>query len=151
MTDFIFYLLFLIIFFCFATLTKSTILPFNLQPFNLLIMTEIQIQAACYLWFHNEFPSDRGLLCYNLGNSKNAIDGNKNKALGLQAGRSDLVYYFAGRANMIEIKDATGRQSEKQKEWQRLVEANGFKYHICRSLEEFKAIIEHIRTETPQI
>ena len=114
-------------------------------------MTEIQIQAACYLWFHNEFPADRGLLCYNLGNSKNAIDGNKNKTLGLQAGRSDLVYYFAGKANMIEIKDATGRQSEKQKEWQWLVEANGFKYYICRSLEEFKVIIEHIRTELLQI
>lgn len=111
-------------------------------------MTEIQIQAACYLWFHNEFPADRGLLCYNLGNSKNAIDGNKNKALGLQAGRSDLVYYYNSKANMIEMKDSTGKQSEKQKEWQSKIEAAGFKYHIVRSLEEFKLLIEHIRIET---
>ena len=115
MTEIYFFLFLIFIFLPITTLTKNTILPFNLQPFNLLIMTEIQIQTACYLWFHNNFPSDRGLLCYNLGNSKNKIDGNKNKALGLQAGRSDLVYYYAGKANMIEIKDATGKQSEKQK------------------------------------
>jgi len=111
-------------------------------------MTEIQIQKACYIWFHNTFPADRGLLCYNLGNSKNAIDGNKNKALGLQAGRSDLVYYFAGKANMIEIKDLAGRQSEKQKEWQKLIELNGFSYDIVRSLEEFQLLIARIQKET---
>lgn len=114
-------------------------------------MTEIQIQKACYLWFHNTFPSDRGLLCYNLGNSKNSIDGNKNKALGLQPGRSDLVYYCKGKANMIEIKDADGKQSEKQKEWQGLIELNGFNYHIVRSLEDFQLLITRIQTETPQI
>lgn len=111
-------------------------------------MTEIQIQKQCYIWFHNTFPADRGLLCYNLGNSKNAIDGNKNKALGLQAGRSDLVYYCKGKANMIEIKDESGRQSEKQKEWENLIKLNGFTYSIVRSLEEFQTLIHHIRTET---
>ena len=104
-------------------------------------MEEDRIHSECYVWFHNQFPELRGLLCYNLNNSKNRIDGNRNKAKGLQKGRSDMVLYYSGRAYMIEIKTLTGSQSTEQRQWQKLVESHGFSYSICRGIEEFRELI----------
>ncbi len=103
--------------------------------------TEGRIQADCALWAWNDKPETRGLICYNLGNSKNKIDGARNKAMGLVKGRADMVFYWKGTATMIEFKDKDGVQSKEQIEWQSKVEAHGFKYFICRSLDEFKKII----------
>ena len=106
--------------------------------------TEGKIQTECYTWFHNTYPKYRGLLCYNLNNSKNKVDGARNKALGLQPGRSDLVFYWGGVASMIEMKTETGTQSPAQKEWQKLIEENGFDYYIRKDLEEFQILIKNI-------
>lgn len=106
--------------------------------------TEGRIHQECYVWFHNTFPELRGLLCYNLGNSKNRIDGALNKSKGLQAGRSDFSFYWDGRAHFIEMKDDEGGQSSDQKKWQGVVERNGFTYQVCRRIEEFKSIINNI-------
>ena len=107
---------------------------------------EERIQSQCYVWFHNTYTELRGLLCYNLNNSKNAIDGAKNKALGLQKGRSDLVFYYSGKAFMIEMKVEKGVQSVGQKEWQKKIEGQGFNYYIVRSLEDFKVLILKLLT-----
>ena len=103
--------------------------------------SEDKIQSDCYVWFHNTYPNLRGLLCYNLNNSKNRIDGARNKAKGLIAGRSDMVLYYNSNAFMIEFKTSDGSQSAGQKEWEALVKSQGFQYHIVRSLEEFKSLI----------
>lgn len=103
-----------------------------------MIETESRIHQNCYVDFHNTFPTLRGLLCYNLNNSKNKIDGARNKSLGLQAGRSDMVLYLNGQAIMIEFKNKEGQQSKLQKQWQELLESNGFTYFIIRSLDEFQ-------------
>lgn len=105
------------------------------------MQSEDKIQTDCYVWFHNNYPELRGLLCYNLNNSRNVIEGTKNKAMGLQRGRSDLVLYWQGRAYHIEMKTPIGEQSKEQIEWQRKVEEQGFEYHIGRSLSEFQKII----------
>jgi len=102
---------------------------------------EDRLQAEAYKWFHNTYPQLRGLLCYNHNNSRNKIEGAKNKAMGLQKGRSDMVLYLKGRAFMIEWKTEKGKQHGKQKEWQELIEANGFSYYIVRSVNEFKHLI----------
>ena len=103
--------------------------------------TEDEFHTDCYLWFHNEFPGLRGLLCYNLNNSKNKIAGTRNRSKGLQAGRSDLVFYYHGRALHIELKLPGRRQSPDQRKWQRIIEAQGFRYVICRTMQEFKDVI----------
>lgn len=106
------------------------------------MQSEIKLQSECFILHWNNYPSERGLLCYNLNNSANKIQGNQNKALGLIKGRSDMVYYKTGKAIMLEFKTETGKQSKEQKEWQLLVESQGFEYHIIRSLEDFKKIIQ---------
>ena len=107
-------------------------------------MTEERLQQDIYLHFHNSYPDLRGLLCYNLNNSKNKIDGSRNRSLGLQPGRSDLVFYYSGMAHHIEIKLPEGRQSDAQKRWQQLIEKHGFKYYVIRSLDEFKELLKCI-------
>ena len=118
------------------------------------IEAEDRIQTHCYTWFHNSSPLLRGLLCYNHNNPKNAIDGAKQRGLGLQKGRSDLVFYYGGTAIMIEMKTPeipavgnqkripAGKQSEDQKKWQKQVESQGLDYVLCYSLEQFQQIIK---------
>jgi hypothetical protein len=102
-------------------------------------MTQLEerLQEDCYLWFHNTHPSYRGLLCYNLNNSANRIQGAKNKGMGLQSGRSDMVFYFNSRAYMIEMKTEDGSQSPDQIKWEKLIKAQGFNYIVVRSKQEF--------------
>lgn len=103
--------------------------------------TEIQLHSECFLWHWNTYVNERGLLCYNLNNSANKIQGNQNKALGLIKGRSDMVYYKNGKAIMIEFKTENGIQSNEQKQWQKMITENNFEYHIIRTLDQFKKII----------
>tara|TARA_R110002051_G_scaffold308116_1_gene379543 strand:- start:28212 stop:28547 length:336 start_codon:yes stop_codon:yes gene_type:complete len=106
--------------------------------------SENKLQSECIQWCWNERPNTRGLVCYNLNNSKNKIDGMMNKALGLIKGRADITFYWSGNAYFIEMKTEMGKQREEQIKWQQVVEGNGFKYYVCRSLEEFKEIIDSI-------
>lgn len=108
------------------------------------MITESKLQADCYIWFHNTFPKLRGLLCYNLNNSKNKIDGNRNKAMGLQKGRADMTFYFNGRAYFFEFKVDTGKQSPEQVEWERKVTEHGFSYSIIRSFSEFQERLHEV-------
>lgn len=103
--------------------------------------SEERIQNQCYTWFHNTFPELRGLLNYNHNNPKNRIDGARQRSLGLQKGRSDMVFYYMDRAVMIEFKTLTGKQQEVQKVWEDRVRSQGFQYHVIRDLETFKALI----------
>lgn len=107
-------------------------------------LSEERLQQECYMWFHNTYPQYRGLLNYNLNNSKNAIDGMKNKAMGLQAGRADMELLFNGSVYFLELKTKTGRQQPVQKKWQELVEARGFQYHIVRDVQMFSEVIKKI-------
>jgi hypothetical protein len=79
-----------------------------------------------------------------LNNSKNKIDGNLNKAMGLQKGRSDMTFYYHGKAYMLEFKTPYGNQSPEQLTWMSKVEQEGFNYYLIRSLEEFQTIINNI-------
>jgi len=103
--------------------------------------SEEKLQKNCVKWFNAQYPKMRGLLNYNLNNSKHKIDGAKNKALGLIAGRSDMVLYRGGVATMIEFKIRDGTQSELQKEWQKIIEKENFEYYIIRDLDSFINLI----------
>ena len=107
-------------------------------------MTESKLQATCYLHWHNTYPDLRGLLCYNLNNSRNIIDGNRNKAMGLQAGRSDMVLYYQGQTVHIEFKLPGESQSKAQRDWQDLVQSHGFRYEVVRSVGEFRKLVEGV-------
>ena len=103
--------------------------------------SEDKLHQDCYVWFHNTYPQHRGLLCYNLNNSRNRVDGARNKAKGLVAGRSDMVFYYQSKSYMIEFKTQDGTQRFGQREWELLICNQGFEYHIIRSITEFQTLI----------
>ena len=109
------------------------------------VSNEGRIQAECFSWFWNSFPQYRRLLFHvpneNDRSDSNAIQGAIRKSLGVVPGVSDLILLIprgGHGAFLIEMKDDKGTQKPAQKEWQSLVEAQGYKYIICRSLAQFK-------------
>ena len=111
-------------------------------------MNEDKFQSECYQWFHESFPEYRGLLCYNLNNSRNKVRAMMDKGMGLQKGRSDMVFYFNGIATMFELKVKGGSQSPDQKKWEKSITESGFKYHLIWTLEDFKEKIMEIILNT---
>lgn len=62
--------------------------------------------------------------------------------MGTQPGFPDLILLVASQdyhALLIELKTRTGRQQDSQKDYQKRVEAQGYKYVVVRSLEQFMA------------
>jgi len=63
--------------------------------------------------------------------------------LGSYPGLSDLVAVRGGRVVHIEVKTPKGVQSEKQKKFQRKLEAAGGEYILARGIED----VEHLAGE----
>lgn len=60
---------------------------------------------------------------------------------GAKPGDPDLVLCVNGRFIGVEVKSATGRQSEVQKVRQKEIEANGGLYFVVRSLEDIERVL----------
>lgn len=61
-------------------------------------------------------------------------------------GESDLTLFAqGGKTYFIEIKTASGRQSKKQKNYERRVRELGFEYIIMRSLDDARKFIEVVK------
>ena len=103
-----------------------------------------QLQAQCYQWFHNTYPEHRGLLHANNNNSRNAVEGNQKKALGVVKGVLDLEYFAKGKLYFFDIKVGKDTLSPSQKDFITKVEAQGAKCYEIRSLEQFQTIIREI-------
>ncbi len=105
-------------------------------------MTEDKLQTTCFQWFWNNYPEKRGQLFHVNQKAKNAIEGNRMKAMGVVSGVSDLVYLQPeGIVTFIEMKTETGYQRPDQKKFEALVTRLGFTYIICRTFEDFKQIV----------
>ncbi len=108
---------------------------------------ESRLQQACVKWFRLQYPQHARLLfAVPNGGARSHLTGAVLKAEGVVAGVADLIL-FAPRGGFhalcIEMKTETGRQSAVQREWQRAVEAQGYKYALCRSFDEFYELIEN--------
>lgn len=109
---------------------------------------EGRIQAECFSWFWNEFPQYRKTLFHvpneNDRADSNIIQGAIRKSLGVVSGVADLILMIKRGgygALCIEMKDERGKQKPAQIEWQAIIERQGYKYEVCRSLDQFKQII----------
>lgn len=107
-----------------------------------MTLTEDQIQSRCYIWFHNTYPQYRGLLFHvPNGGSRNMMEANKFKSMGVVAGVADIFFLWKTCCFIFEFKTLIGTQSDAQKKWQQAVEAEGFRYIIIRDEETFKSNI----------
>lgn len=111
---------------------------------------ESRIQIACVGWFRMQYPTLAKLLfAVPNGGARRPLEGKIMKMEGTTAGVADLLLLYPSRgyhALCIEMKTATGRQQPTQREWQGAVEKHGYKYVICRSINDFvETVNEYIR------
>lgn len=79
-------------------------------------------------------------------NKATSLSIDKMKAMGMVNGVSDTIVVLPNKTMFCEFKVQDGRQSDKQKEFQQIVTDLGHEYHVVRSLEQFKKIInENLR------
>ena len=106
---------------------------------------EDNLQKTCVQWFSLQCPKYAKLLHHSPnGGKRNAIEAAKFKAMGVRAGFPDLFLYIARHGFhglAIELKTAKGRQSEQQKYYQYMLEEQGYRYKVVRSLDEFRNVI----------
>lgn len=106
---------------------------------------EHKMQCACVKWFRLEYPKLKDIL-FAIPNAarRSARNGAYMKDEGMLAGVADLILLKSNRfygALCIEMKRPEGHQRPSQKAWQKAAEANGAKYVVCKSLEEFMKVV----------
>ncbi len=118
---------------------------------------EHRLQAACVQWFALAHPALRhNLFAVPNGGRRDATTGARLKAEGVLAGVADLIllrHKDIYGALLLELKTATGRQSKAQRDWQRAIERDGYKYVIVRCIDDFIREVEQYlspATTTPQ-
>jgi hypothetical protein len=107
-------------------------------------MSEAQIQQECIVWFRNKYCRKDNGTRYAMFSVPNEA-GYKNKqfvSTGMLPGVSDTIVVLNGKVLFIEFKTATGKQSERQKDFEETVKALGHPYFICRNFKDFVFIIE---------
>lgn len=112
---------------------------------------EHKLQCACVQWFNLQHRDLRGLLfAVPNGGARSKATAGKLKAEGVVPGVADLILlvprlygghdekgWYSTHGLCIEMKTANGRQSPEQKAWQAIVEAQGYRYAVCRSFDDF--------------
>lgn len=107
---------------------------------------EDDLQMQCVRWFQLQFPQLSRLLHHSPnGGKRNAREGARFKQMGTQAGFPDLILLVAANgyhALMLELKTRTGRQQDSQKDYQKRVEEQGYRYVVIRSFDQFRETIK---------
>ena len=119
---------------------------------------ESRLQESCVTWFRLQYPK-LALLLFAVPNG-----GKRTHRTIVRAGRV-ITYSPAGVADLILLTPSNGyaslciemkttekgsEQRESQKVWQQAAEGAGNKYVVCRTLEEFMAVVkEYLTTEKP--
>jgi len=104
--------------------------------------SEFDIQKVCVQWFHIARPK-WFIFCVPNEGKRSPYTAGKLKAQGLKSGVADLVIMCpCGKVCFIEMKTPTGVQSPMQKAFEKTCAALGFEYHIAKSFDEFKKIVD---------
>ena len=108
-------------------------------------MTESQIQKGFVRWFRGRYAEIEPLFfAVSNGGIRNAWTAKIMKDEGVRAGVSDLIllipkHGYAGL--LIETKKPDGKQSESQKEFERLATKFKYLYVIVRNQEDFEKLM----------
>lgn len=111
------------------------------------------LQTLCVNWYKSHTPQAQWPLLIHVPNERkcSAQRGALLRGMGVTAGVADLIYFRANANHhglCIEMKTPKGRQRESQQAWQQAVEAQGYLYAICRSLDDFaKIMIKYTKNE----
>lgn len=106
---------------------------------------EHQIQSACVKWYRLKYPKMRhNLFAVPNGGRRDGLTGAKLKEEGVLSGVADLILLKSNRfygALLIEMKTKKGTQKDSQIEWERKITQDGYKYVVCRSVDDFMKVV----------
>lgn len=108
------------------------------------------LQAQIVKWFRNEYQMhDKGLIFSTPnGGSRNVVEAKKLKTTGTMAGVADLTVLLPNaRIIFVELKTNIGKQSDVQLKFENKVKNLNFEYHLIRTIEEFKKLINDRSSE----
>lgn len=104
---------------------------------------ESVLQTACVKWFRLQYP-DLVIYAVPNGGSRNIREAQRLKAEGVLAGVADLVVLLPqGKSLYIEMKVKGNRQTQNQKDFQKIAETLGHTYAVCYTFEEFQKVVEN--------
>ena len=114
---------------------------------------EDDLQAACVRWYRIQYSAYKKLL-FSIPNGAMLAGDSATRArrwaqlekTGAQSGVADLFLSIPSQGThglYIEMKTKKGIHSPAQKDFQKAVEAAGYRYVICRSFEEFETVIKN--------
>lgn len=116
-------------------------------------LSEHNLQRSCVNWFRYQYPYLRHLLfAVPNGGYRNAREAPRLKEEGVSPGVADLILLLPSvgfNTLNIEMKIGKNNQSEHQLNYERFCTTAGSKYVVCRSIEEFKSIINAYIAGTP--
>lgn len=139
------------------------------KPHQRKVQREGGLQIACVRWFRLQYPKFSKLLFH----PKNEADGTYGKKIAINAaagvvpGVPDLILALPSNKNIklksegikilegfnglgIELKyGKTNNQTDHQKRFQAHWEAAGYKYSLCRSLEDFMEVVNEYMEDVP--
>ena len=110
---------------------------------------ESDIQKACVNWFRaTHRPLAKLLFSIPNGGSRHPLEAKNMKAEGIVEGVADLCLAVPNKdyhGFYIEMKTNNPKTYQKpaQKEWQELIQEQGYKYVVCRSRIEFSEEINN--------
>lgn len=122
---------------------------------------EQKLQMQCVAWFRAQYPQYAMLLTHpiNEGGRNTGKTGGIHKAEGTQAGVPDLLLFMPvynaplgfdeeqrkeqGMTHGlgIEFKTAKGKQSQAQKDFERIFRSAGYGYAVIRNFEDFRTLL----------
>lgn len=106
---------------------------------------EHSLQSRCVRWFRLQYPNRRhNLFAVPNGGYRTKTTAALMKDEGQLSSVSDLILLVrkgSCGALLLEAKRKGSYQSDNQKLWQSLIEADGYEYRIFHSLEEFIEIV----------
>ena len=111
------------------------------RPRNL----EHGLQSRCVRWFRLQFPNRRhNLFAVPNGGYRTKTTAALLKDEGQLSGVDDLILLVRKGtcgALLLEAKVKGNYQSSNQKQWQKMIEADGYEYRIFHTIEEFIEIV----------
>jgi hypothetical protein len=104
--------------------------------------SESRLQFECVMWFNHKYRHCGHLVHVPNARQQEASRGAWWRGQGVVAGFPDLMCIADGRCVLIELKTATGKLSEVQKELHKSIIGLGTDVKVVRTLDEFQAVIE---------
>lgn len=109
------------------------------------IKSEIQLQAECFQWAWNTFPTTRRLLAHvPNGGTRNKAEAAQLKASGVIAGVHDLFFYWQNQLYWFELKVGSNQQSPAQRDFGSAMVQQGAVCYEVRSFGQFQEIFKSI-------